>query len=125
MENVFALLVGLQIKHFAADYLLQNGWMIAGKRSLLALGGYAHAGIHIVGTWLVLSIFGLPLAFVLAVLAAEFVIHYALDFAKAHYGDGISSADQPRKFWAANGLDQLFHHLTYLGIAYFFANLSA
>ncbi|MEN0001600.1 MAG: DUF3307 domain-containing protein [Pseudomonadota bacterium] len=123
MENVFALLVGLQIKHFAADYLLQNAWMITGKRSLLALGGYAHAGIHVLGTALVLTFFGLPLTFVLAILAAEFVIHYGLDFAKAHYGDGISSIEQPRKFWAANGLDQLFHHLTYIGIVYFVATI--
>ena len=35
----FTLLVGFQIKHFIADYLLQTSWIIAGKGKLSSLGG--------------------------------------------------------------------------------------
>ncbi|MEL6435715.1 MAG: DUF3307 domain-containing protein [Pseudomonadota bacterium] len=118
MQNLFILLIGLQVKHFAADYLLQTKWMISGKRSFLALGGYAHAAVHVVGTAIVLLIVGVSPGLMLAILLAEFIAHYLFDYAKAHYGAGISSADAPRRYWAAHGLDQLLHHLTYVAIIY-------
>ena len=49
-------LVGLQIKHFIADYTLQWPSMIAGKSHLNRSGGYLHAGIHIALTLLVVTI---------------------------------------------------------------------
>lgn len=124
MHTIFILLIGLQLKHFVADYLLQTSWMIAGKRNLFALGGYAHAGIHVIGTMIVLVPLGIPLNMALAIIIAEFIIHFGLDYAKARYGDGTSSEDNPKVFWAKHGLDQLLHHLTYIGIAYVVFGLS-
>ena len=42
----FVLLVGLELKHYIADYFMQPGWILAGKGDFRKPGGYAHAGIH-------------------------------------------------------------------------------
>ena len=39
----FLLFVGLELKHYVADYFLQPGWMLAGKGDFRQPGGYAHA----------------------------------------------------------------------------------
>ena len=117
-EYALLLMLGLEAKHFLADYLLQFDWMIRGKGSFARAGGYVHAGIHVAGTVVILLVLAVPTGFVLLLAACEFVIHYLLDFSKANYGDHVSSADEPRKFWALNGLDQLFHHLTYIAMVW-------
>ena len=68
------LLLGLQFKHFVADYLLQSSWIIAGKGSLRAPGGYAHAGIHAAFSLVVLLVFGTPVLARFAICIAEFVV---------------------------------------------------
>ena len=70
----FVLMIGLELKHFVADYLLQPGWILAGKGDFRKPGGYAHAGIHVAFSALVLAIAGTPLAPLLAIIAAEFVL---------------------------------------------------
>jgi hypothetical protein len=115
---LFGLLIGLEIKHFIADYLLQPGWILAGKGDFRKPGGYAHAGVHAALTALLLVIFGTPLALAAAVFAVEFVIHYALDYSKIMYSRGVHVDRQPARFWALHGIDQLAHQLTYAGIIY-------
>ena len=115
----FVLLLGFQLKHFIADYLLQTGWMIAQKGNLRAWGGYAHAGVHVLGSAIVLAIAHVPWLTAVLLLAAEFVIHYALDFAKVGYGRGIDPDEHAQRFWAMHGLDQLLHQLTYAAMIYF------
>src|SRR3954447_9786388 len=107
----FILLVGLELKHFVADYLLQTGWMIQGKGDLRSGGGYAHAGIHALGSLLVLIVTGVPILATALLVGSEFVIHYLLDFAKAGYGRGIDPNRQVQLFWAQHGFDQFLHHL--------------
>ncbi len=118
IATLVLLLAGLQLKHFVADYLLQTRWMIAGKGSLRLPGGYAHAGIHALCSMLVLAVFGTPMPVLLAVPAAEFAVHYLLDYAKAHYGRDVQAASRPKLFWALHGLDQLLHQATYLAMAW-------
>ena len=112
------LLTELQIKHYVADYLLQSQWMMAGKGNWRAAGGYAHAGVHSLGTFMVLLVFGMPIPALLGIVAAEFVIHYGLDYSKVRFTGDVHAATEPRRFWALHGLDQLLHHLTYAGIVY-------
>jgi hypothetical protein len=114
----FALLIGLEVKHFIADYALQPGWILAGKGDLTKAGGYAHAAIHAVMTGLVLLVCAIPAPAIGLVMLAEFVIHYALDFSKIHYSRGVHVDRRPALFWALHGLDQLMHHLTYAAIIY-------
>ena len=114
----FALLIGLEIKHYVADYFLQPGWMLGGKGDLRQPGGYAHAGIHAGFSFVVLLLCGTALGLAVMLLVAEFVVHYALDFAKIHYSRGVHVDTRPRRFWALHGVDQLTHQLTYAAMIY-------
>lgn len=120
MAGAFVLvLIGLELKHFLADYVLQSRLMMTGKGSLTAPGGYLHAGVHVLGSLAVLALAGIAPVLLLMLLAAEFVIHYGLDYAKVGYGRGVHAADRPKRFWILHGLDQLLHQLTYAGMLYF------
>ena len=117
MDYVFLwALVGLQIKHFIADYTLQWPAMIAQKSHLNKPGGYIHAGIHIILTLPVLLICGLSLLLILLILVAEFVIHYATDYSKGRYDCRHKLDMYTRKFWVVHGADQLVHQFTYAAI---------
>lgn len=114
----FILLVGLEVKHYVADYFLQPAWMLGGKGDFRQLGGYAHAGVHVALSAFVLLLAGTP-PLALALLAvAEYVVHYALDYAKIHYSRGVHINTSPRRFWALHGVDQLIHQLTYAAMIY-------
>jgi hypothetical protein len=114
----FGLLLGLEIKHYIADYFLQPGWMLGGKGDFRKPGGYAHAGIHAALSAIVLLLCGTPLWLVGSLFVAEFVVHYALDYAKIHYSAGVHVDTQPRRFWALHGIDQLTHQLTYAAMIF-------
>lgn len=119
MVALFLLLfVGLELKHFIADYFLQPGWMLSGKGDFRQIGGYAHAGAHALLTGLVLLVAGTPPAWLAAIVVAEFVVHYLLDYGKIAYSRGVHVDSQPRRFWSLHGLDQIFHQLTYAAIIY-------
>jgi uncharacterized protein DUF3307 len=114
----FALLIGLEIKHYIADYFLQPGWMLGGKGDFRKPGGYAHAAIHAGLSLIVLLVCGAPLATIAWLFVAEFVVHYALDYAKIHYSMGVHVDTRPRRFWGLHGIDQLTHQLTYAAMIY-------
>ena len=115
---VFGLLIGLEIKHFVADYLLQPGWILAGKGDFRKPGGYAHAGIHAAFSAVVLLALMTPLWLVAELFVAEFVVHYLLDYSKIYYSRGVHADTAPRKFWGLHGVDQLAHQLTYAAMIY-------
>jgi hypothetical protein len=115
----FALLVGLELKHYVADYFLQPGWMLGGKGDIRRLGGYAHAGLHAVLTLIVLLLCRTPIGLAVALCAAEFVLHYGLDYAKIHYSQDAHIDRSPRRFWVLHGVDQLAHQLTYALLIFF------
>ena len=114
----FVLLVGLQLKHFVADFLLQPGWILAGKGDIRLPGGYAHAGIHALFTAIVLLIAGVPLGTIVTIIAIEFVLHYMLDYAKVHYSRNVDVHAQASRYWGLFGVDQLAHQLTSMVIGY-------
>lgn len=119
MNNFILLMfIGLEIKHFVADYLLQFGWMIKGKQTLSHPGGYVHAAIHALGTIIILKFAALPFLLIALLAIAEFATHYILDFGKVKFGKNISSTKNPRLYWALNGFDQLLHQLTYIAIIF-------
>jgi hypothetical protein len=114
----FILFIGLELKHYIADYFLQPGWMLGGKGDLRQPGGYAHAGVHAALSGLVLFVAGTSLPLLLALVVAEFVVHYALDYGKIHYSRGVHIDTDPRRFWALHGVDQITHQLTYAAMIY-------
>jgi hypothetical protein len=113
---VFVLLVVFQLKHFIADFPLQNRYMLQKQRSdwtfipPLAL----HSAIHAVTTLIVVLVVQ-PTLWWLAI--ADFVIHFTMDRIKAgpkylgRYSDISKSG-----FWIALGFDQMVHHLTHIWI---------
>lgn len=112
------MLVWLQVKHFIADYLLQTRWIISGKGHFDQPGGYVHAGIHILGTAPALIYVGIDAGLVALLLAAEFVIHFAIDHLKALQSRARPESPDSARFWAMHGADQLAHHLTYSAILF-------
>lgn len=117
-ELFFVLFVALEIKHCIADYFLQPAWMLVGKGNLRHPGGYAHAGVHAGLSAIVLLLVGTPLPTLLALVVAEAVVHYLLDYAKIQYSRGVHVDGNPRRFWALHGIDQLTHQLTYAAMIY-------
>ncbi len=115
---ILVLLLGLQIKHFIADYCLQTPLMIEGKGSFRAPGGYLHAGLHAVCTLIVLAFADIGLSLVVPIILAEFVIHYVIDYGKIRLSDAFPSEPHHKRYWIMHGGDQLLHHLTYIGILY-------
>ncbi len=111
-----AMLTCFQVKHFIADYLLQPAWMLEGKGDLRCIGGYAHAGIHAVGSLPAYLIVGLGLAETVWLMAAEFAVHYAIDFGKANLSSHVHAGPDTRLYWSLHGADQLMHQLTYVGL---------
>jgi len=79
---IFALLIFFQIKHFLADYPLQNSFMLGkfkpGWDFVLPL--VAHAGVHAVFTF-GLCLFVAPHLWWLALV--DFVVHFIMDRVKA------------------------------------------
>jgi hypothetical protein len=114
----FGLLLGLEVKHFIADYLMQPAWLLNGKGDLRKPGGYAHAAIHALFSSIVLLLFATPFWLVAALFVAEFVIHYGLDYAKIHYSRGVDIDRDAARYWALHGVDQLLHQLTYAAMIY-------
>jgi Protein of unknown function (DUF3307) len=117
--SFLVLLVGFQIKHFVADYLLQPSWILQGKGSIASLGGYIHAGVHSACSVIVLVVAGVPLALTAMLVVAEFFVHYLLDFSKIRYSAGVDETREPAKYWGMFGFDQLMHQLTYAAMIYF------
>ena len=114
----FVLFIGLELKHYIADYFLQPSWMLAGKGDLSAIGGYAHAGVHALLSAVVLLLAGTPWPMFFGLVVAEFVLHYVLDYAKIHYSVGVHVDSSPRRFWVLHGVDQITHQLTYAAMIY-------
>ncbi|HSF91100.1 MAG TPA: DUF3307 domain-containing protein [Paracoccaceae bacterium] len=112
------IMLGLAIKHFVADFLLQFNWMITAKGRFDKIGGYAHAGVHGVGSGLCFWLLGFPVVLVAGMAVGDFVIHYAVDFTKARASVNVERDRQIHLYWGMYGLDQLAHYLTYIGMAY-------
>lgn len=113
-------LLGLFIKHFICDFPLQMfPWLYQNKGRYLHPGGIVHAGMHGIGTLIVLCFFfDIKLSFFYALI--DMLVHYHIDCAKMnlsrHYDLKPNNSEW---FWVLLGLDQLLHHLTYFAIIYY------
>lgn len=118
---IFVLLVVFQLKHFIADFPLQNRYMLQKQRSdwsfipPLAL----HCAIHAVTTLIVVLLVQ-PSMWYLAIV--DFIIHFTMDRIKAgpKYLGRFSDISKSG-FWIALGLDQMVHHLTHIWIIWMLA----
>lgn len=120
-SSILIALTLFQLKHLVADFWLQTPWMVDGKCRYAQAGGIAHAAIHIAGTAPIL-IWLAPFGSTgLAILAAEFLVHYHIDWMKARHAQRTGLTPEHRLFWGALGLDQALHQLTYIAILWWLA----
>jgi hypothetical protein len=104
-----AVLTFLLIKHYLFDFVFQSDLMVQSKGSYGRLWGLAHSLLHGLGTFVVLMIYGIKLALILAVI--DLVVHYHVDWVKSRWG--AKDMKKPA-YWNHFGLDQLAHGLTYV-----------
>ena len=116
---MFEALFLLFVKHFICDFPLQaNAWMYRNKGTYMHPGGIAHAGIHGLGTLLVLAPFIGSLSMLFA--AIDMLVHYHIDWAKMNISKRYDlQPNNSERFWVLLGFDQLLHHITYFVIIYF------
>ena len=115
-----AVVAYLLSKHMIADFVLQTRYQYTNKGRYGHPGGILHALIHVALTFpLLYVLLGPKWSVIGSLAAAEFLIHYHLDFLKEQIGrrGGLNSGRQA--YWVLFGLDQLAHQATYLvGAAY-------
>jgi hypothetical protein len=121
LSQVLWLLALLQLKHCVADFFLLTPWMMAHRKTYLHPGGLAHVGEHLAGSVIVLVLMGTAPGTAVAILVAEGVFHYHVDFAKARLVDRQHLTPAASPYWYALGVDQLLHQLSYLAIAAWWA----
>lgn len=104
------------LKHLAADFVLQTRWIAVGKQHhegwLLPLT--LHAGLHGAMTGLIFSVVAPALAWIGLI---DFIVHFAIDRAKAVLQSRFGLDTAKTGFWWLLGTDQTLHHLTHLGFA--------
>lgn len=122
---VLAMLCLLQLKHMFADYFLQTPKMLSGRGEYWHLGRAQHAGIHALGSAIVLAIMGAPAIFTLVLMAAEWFVHFNIDFFKASYSEHKKYTPAQAGFWRAAGVDQFMHHLTYIVMVWAWVAIAA
>jgi hypothetical protein len=117
--DIVLLFLWFGIKHFICDFPLQAfPWMYENKRILGHPGGLVHAGVHFIGTAIVLQLatnLGPIMVFGLAFL--DFFVHYFIDWGKMNLNAKLGlKPDNSEWFWILLGVDQLLHFVTYVGI---------
>ena len=110
------LIVGLQIKHFIGDFVVQTPWMLNNRRYYGHPGGLSHAGVHMALSVIVLAVAGTPPGFLVGLVLAEGLVHYHVDWAKDNISSKQKLTPDRQTFWIALGADQGLHHLTYLAM---------
>lgn len=126
MLEIYAM-AGLLIKHFIVDGPLQVRYQYANKGNYKHPGGYVHAGLHGLGTLIVISHFFpmiAPPLIILGVSLLDMTLHYIIDWLKVNIVDkyGWSKMNVAEKrlevysnnYFHALMADQLLHGLTYV-----------
>jgi hypothetical protein len=106
-------LVLLQLKHFAADFVLQTERQVRFKGVYGAAPGIQHAGTHALLTLPCLLAAGVAPVAALAAAGAELAVHYHQDWLKERVGRLAALTPANRGYWMLLGADQLVHQLTY------------
>lgn len=130
MVALFVLALVWQVKHFVADFPLQNTYM---QKKFARVGWIAplaaHCGVHAVMSLVLFAIAALLLGRVdllgVAVLLAgiDGFSHFVIDRLKAHPDIGGKYTVAEKQFWNNLGLDQMAHHIVGLFLIFIFVYL--
>jgi len=118
VATILLLFCLLQIKHMFADFFLQTPRMLTGRCSYLHLGRAQHAAVHALLSILAYLVIGASFGFILALVAAEWAVHFHIDWAKARYSEKHALRPDQARFWQAFGVDQTLHQLTYIAMVW-------
>lgn len=118
---VLLLLIGLQIKHFLGDFVLQTPYMLSNRRHYGHPGGLMHTGVHVALSAVVLLLAGTALPLLAGLLLLEGAVHYHMDWAKDNFTLSRGLTPQLPLYWMAVGADQLIHQLTYVAMVWIWA----
>ena len=108
--------LGFQVKHFLGDFVLQTTSQVQQKGYYGRRGGLVHAATHGLLSVPVLLVLTREPMLIALVAAAEFVVHYHIDWIKARTDRVKGWSNRTQIYWVAFGIDQLLHQLTYLVI---------
>ncbi len=122
-DQALAVVAVLLTKHFVFDFVLQTRYQLANKHAYGHPGGLQHAALHLAGT--LPAFFLAPPSFRLGavILAAEFVVHYHVDWIKEQLLRRSRWSHGDPRFWAVFGADQLIHGLGYIAIAWILTSI--
>lgn len=109
-----AVLGLLQVKHMFADFFLQTPSMLRDRGMYLHPGRALHCAVHAAGTVICFVLLGVPIAVLVVVTLAEWVVHYHIDWGKGRFSDLKEHTPAHAGYWRAFGADQCLHQLTYL-----------
>ena len=112
-----AIMAVLLVKHMVFDFVLQSRYQLANKHIYGHPGGLLHAGLHLLGTLVAIAMARPSPTVAILILAAEFLVHYHVDWAKERLLLWGRWAGDDARRWAVFGADQLIHGLSYLAIA--------
>lgn len=124
MTLILLLLISaLLAKHYVMDFVFLSPYMLENQTRFGHPGGLIHVSLHVLFTGFIIYAFGnyynvFNMDFVPLILAAEFVIHYSIDWVNLHERLGWSKMNK-RAYWQCFGFDQFLHNMTYVGIIYF------
>lgn len=116
--QVLLLFLLFQIKHLLADFFFQTPRMLTGRSTYWHVGRAQHAAVHAAGSVLCFLIVGANAGFIAAIVLAEWVIHFNIDWGKAHYTEANRLDPSQARFWHATGVDQALHQLTYIAMVW-------
>ena len=116
IQEVVLIMALLGLKHFIVDFPLQKEYQWKNKGTYGHPGGLVHAGLHGVGTFIVLSFCLSPLG-TLFLSLFDTVVHYHVDWAKMRLNEKFKwGPTTHEQFWTLLGFDQLLHYLTYVAM---------
>ena len=123
IDIALLLLLLLQLKHFICDFVVQTRYQLRYKGIYGHPAGLLHAGLHTTGSAAVLialkiaGLLSVSITLLAALLAAEFVLHYHIDWGKEQANKPLSK-EEGTAYWALFGFDQFLHQATYVAIAW-------
>lgn len=118
--DLLTALILFQIKHFAFDFLLQPAYIWRNKGTYGHPGGILHALGHMIGSVPALLVLTASLPVILVILLIEGMLHYHIDWCKEQMATRWNLSFQDPRYWYLFGFDQLLHHLTYVGMIWYF-----
>lgn len=109
-------LLAFEAKHYICDFVIQTGWQVKTKGIYGHPGGFIHSGAHALASLPAILVWAPSWRLMAALMAAEFIVHYHMDWSKEHIGKRKGLRVDMGAYWTLFGFDQFVHQLTYVAM---------